>query len=82
MMLFPMVLSIFGADLLQVGAPAPEFTLKDQDGNAVSLSALKGKNVVLVFYPMDETPTCTTQLYEFRDKWGDVQAKRTRLCSG
>jgi peroxiredoxin Q/BCP len=80
MMLFPealLVLSLFGADLLQVGAQAPDFTLKDQDGNSVSLSALKGKNVVLVFYPMDETPTCTTQLCEFRDRWGDVQAKNT-----
>lgn len=79
-MMFPealLILSLFGADLLQSGAQAPDFTLQDQDGNTVTLSALKGKNVVLVFYPMDETPTCTTQLCEFRDRWSDVQAKNT-----
>ena len=80
MMMFPealVFLSLFGADLLHTGAQAPDFTVKDQDGNSVTLSSLKGKNVVLVFYPMDETPTCTTQLCEFRDHWGDVQAKNT-----
>jgi len=80
MMMFPealLLLSFFGADLLQTGAQAPDFSLKDQDGNSVALSALRGKNVVLVFYPMDETPTCTTQLCEFRDRWGDAQAKNT-----
>jgi thioredoxin-dependent peroxiredoxin len=70
-------LSLFSAELLAPGAQAPDFTLSDQDGNPVNLASLKGKNVVLVFYPMDETPTCTTQLCEFRDRWGDVQAKNT-----
>ena len=80
MMILPgafLMLSFFGADFLPNGALAPDFTLRDQDGNSVTLSALRGKNVVLVFYPMDETPTCTTQLCEFRDRWGDVQAKNT-----
>ncbi len=72
-----LLLSLFGADLLPAGAPAPDFTLQDQDGAAVTLSSLRGKNVVLVFYPMDETPMCTTQLCEFRDRWGDVRAKNT-----
>lgn len=72
-----LLFSLFGSDPLAVGSPAPDFTLQDQDGNSVTLSALRGKNVVLVFYPMDETPTCTTQLCEFRDRWGDVQAKNT-----
>lgn len=71
------MLSFLSADPLALGAQAPDFTLQDQDGKSVTLSALKGKNVVLVFYPMDETPTCTTQLCEFRDRWGDVQAKNT-----
>jgi peroxiredoxin Q/BCP len=71
------MLSFLSADPLSVGAQAPDFTLQDQDGKSVTLSSLKGKNVVLVFYPMDETPTCTTQLCEFRDRWGDVQAKNT-----
>lgn len=71
------MLSFLSADPLALGTQAPDFTLQDQDGKSVTLSALKGKNVVLVFYPMDETPTCTTQLCEFRDHWGDVQAKNT-----
>lgn len=52
---------------LQPGAPAPDFTLTDQDGNPVTLSGLRGKNVILVFYPRDETPVCRQQLCEFRD---------------
>jgi peroxiredoxin Q/BCP len=71
------VLSLFSSDPLSVGSNAPDFTLKDQDGNSTTLSALRGRNVVLVFYPMDETPTCTEQLCEFRDRWGDVQKKNT-----
>lgn len=71
------MLSFLSADPLSIGTQAPDFTLQDQDGKSVTLSSLKGKNVVLVFYPMDETPTCTTQLCEFRDRWGDVQAKNT-----
>ena len=63
------------SDPLAVGTKAPDFTLPDQDGKTVSLAALKGKNVVLVFYPRDETSVCTKQLCEFRDQWVDVQAK-------
>jgi len=54
---------------LQTGEDAPDFTLPDQDGKPVSLSGLLGTNVVLVFYPIDETPTCRKQLCEFRDQW-------------
>lgn len=60
---------------LAVGQDAPDFTLHDQDGTAVSLVALRGKNVVLVFYPADETTLCTKQLCEFRDNWPMVQSK-------
>ena len=63
------------SDPLAVGTKAPDFTLPDQDGRTVSLAALKGKNVVLVFYPRDETSVCTRQLCEFRDQWADVEAK-------
>ena len=52
---------------LQPGTEAPDFTARDQDGNSVTLSKLRGKNVVLVFYPRDETPVCRKQLCEFRD---------------
>jgi peroxiredoxin Q/BCP len=65
------------SDPLTVGTKAPDFTLPDQDGNQVSLGALRGKNVVLVFYPRDETSVCTQQLCEFRDQWAEVKAKNT-----
>ena len=69
------MLSWLFSDPLAVGTKAPAFTLPDDGGKKVSLASLRGKNVVLVFYPADETPTCTTQLCEFRDHWPDVQKK-------
>lgn len=71
------ILSWLFSDPLQTGVMAPDFTLQDQDGNPVSLAALRGKNVVLVFYPADETTVCTQQLCEFRDAWGLAQSKDT-----
>jgi thioredoxin-dependent peroxiredoxin len=62
---------LFGPPL-PVGNKAPDFSLPDQDGNPVQLAALRGKYVVLVFYPADHTPTCTKQLCEFRDAWHTV----------
>jgi peroxiredoxin Q/BCP len=62
---------------LPVGSPAPDFALPDQDGNQVALSALRGRNVVLVFYPADDTAVCTKQLCEFRDRWPLAQQKNT-----
>ncbi len=44
------------SDPLKVGAAAPPFKLKDQDGNLVDLAKMRGKNVILVFYPADDTP--------------------------
>jgi len=52
---------------LSVGDPAPDFTLLDQDGTPVSLSELRGKTVVLYFYPRADTPGCTTQACGIRD---------------
>jgi peroxiredoxin Q/BCP len=60
---------------LAVGAPAPDFSASDQDGARVSLSALRGRNVILVFYPADDTAVCTKQLCEFRDSWATVASK-------
>jgi peroxiredoxin Q/BCP len=57
-----------GADPL-VGQAAPDFTLPAHDGPAMHLSALKGKPVVLYFYPKDETPGCTKEACSFRDAW-------------
>jgi peroxiredoxin Q/BCP len=56
------------------GDQAPDFTLPDQDGNAVTLSSLKGKNVVLYFYPKASTPGCTTQACGIRDHHADYAA--------
>jgi thioredoxin-dependent peroxiredoxin len=61
------------SDLLPVGAPAPDFSIVAHDGQPVQLSALKGRNVVLYFYPKDDTPGCTKEACEFRDAWGDLQ---------
>jgi thioredoxin-dependent peroxiredoxin len=56
---------------LDAGDKAPDFTLSDQDGNSVSLSGLKGKTVVLYFYPKADTPGCTTQACGVRDHRAD-----------
>jgi thioredoxin-dependent peroxiredoxin len=53
---------------------APDFTLKDGDGNDWTLSDQRGKTVVLLFYPGDNTPVCTAQLCSVRDHWSDYQA--------
>ncbi len=60
---------------LEVGAKAPEFTLPDQDGKSVSLKNFKGKQVVLYFYPKDDTPGCTKEACDFRD--AQVPIKKT-----
>ncbi|CAN5196395.1 thioredoxin-dependent thiol peroxidase [soil metagenome] len=54
---------------LQPGQPAPDFTTTDQDGKAISLAQLRGKKVVLFFYPGDDTPTCTKEACNFRDNY-------------
>lgn len=53
----------------QVGDKAPAFTANDQDGNTVKLSDLKGKKVVLYFYPKDMTPGCTAEACNLRDNY-------------
>jgi peroxiredoxin Q/BCP len=57
------------------GKPAPSFRLQADDGNWVSLNDLKGKNVVLYFYPKDDTPGCTKEACAFRDGISKIQAK-------
>ncbi len=54
---------------LSVGTKAPDFTVNDQDGKAVTLSDLKGKKVVLYFYPKDMTPGCTAEACSLRDNY-------------
>lgn len=60
---------------LAVGTDAPAFTVKDTNGNTVSLSNFAGKTVVLYFYPKDDTPGCTKQACSFRDSMSDYQNK-------
>lgn len=56
---------------MKVGDNAPDFTLKDGDGNDWKLSDKRGKIVVLLFYPGDNTPVCTKQMCSVRDNWAD-----------
>jgi thioredoxin-dependent peroxiredoxin len=60
--------------MLEIGSQAPDFTLPDQDGNAVSLRDLRGKTVVLFFYPKANTSGCTTQACGIRDHRADYDA--------
>ncbi len=55
----------------QVGQQAPDFALSDGEGNSWRLSDQRGKVVVLLFYPGDETPICTRQMCSVRDRWED-----------
>ena len=54
------------------GKAAPSFELNDPDGKSVSLASLAGKDVVLYFYPRDDTPGCTKEACGFRDLWKDI----------
>jgi len=58
---------------LKLNDKAPEFTLPDQNGEEVSLKALRGKYVVLYFYPRADTPGCTIEACEFRDSYKKLQ---------
>jgi len=57
---------------IQEGKAAPAFTLEDAKGKKVSLGDFKGKNVVLYFYPKDDTPGCTKEACGFRDAWKEI----------
>src|SRR5207247_9766277 len=60
---------------LKIGDKAPEFTLPSGDGREISLKSLRGKKVVLYFYPKDDTTGCTKEACSFRDNLGRVTAK-------
>ncbi len=67
-------------EMLEVGATAPDFTVGDDQGNMVSLADYRGEqNVVLVFYPGNETPGCTEQLCAVRDDWDDFSAANVQV---
>jgi peroxiredoxin Q/BCP len=58
----------------EVGRTAPDFELKDGNGQTWRLADHRGKVVALVFYPRDETPVCTKQMCSIRERWSDYQA--------
>jgi peroxiredoxin Q/BCP len=66
---------------LKVGAIAPEFDLKGTYGRQIRLADYRGQNVVLVFYPMDQTPGCTQQLCSLRDDYSQLQSVETEVLA-
>ena len=62
---------------IEEGKAAPAFSLQDANGKTVSLKDFKGKNVVVYFYPKDDTPGCTKEACGFRDLWKDIQKTGT-----
>ncbi len=58
---------------IEEGKAAPAFTLQDAAGNKVALKDLRGRNVIVYFYPRDNTPGCTKEACGFRDMWQDIQ---------
>ena len=61
--------------MVQEGKPAPDFELANEDGETVRLSDLRGKPVVLYFYPKDDTPGCTKQACGIRDTWDSFRER-------
>ena len=59
--------------MIEAGKPAPNFELKTDSGDTVSLDSLRDKPVVLYFYPKDDTPGCTAQACGIRDAWGEFE---------
>jgi len=63
--------------LLNVGDQAPDFTLLDDEGKAITLSHYRGKKIILYFYPKDHTPGCTQQACDFRDAYAELTSQDT-----
>ena len=61
--------------MVEEGGPAPDFSLTSDSGDVVSLSDLRGRPVVLYFYPRDDTPGCTAQACGIRDVWSEFEKK-------
>jgi peroxiredoxin Q/BCP len=67
------------AHVIGAGASAPDFELPDQDGASVRLSSLRGRAIVLYFYPKADTPGCTTQACSIRDRAGEYAATGVKV---
>jgi peroxiredoxin len=65
--------------MIEPGTPAPEFSLRDQDGEEVTLDSLRGQTTVLVFYPNAFSPVCTDQLNVYQEVLGELEARGARL---
>lgn len=65
--------------MLEEGTVAPDFTLKDANGEAVRLKDLRGQKVVLYFYPKDDTPGCTKEACSFRDAFADYKKRNIKV---
>jgi peroxiredoxin (alkyl hydroperoxide reductase subunit C) len=65
--------------MIEPGAPAPAFKLRDQDGNEVSLADLEGQTSVLVFYPLDFSPVCTDQLSVYQEVLPELESRGAKL---
>jgi peroxiredoxin len=65
--------------MIEPGSPAPDFTLRDQDGNQVSLTDFRGRTVVLVFYPADFSPVCTDQLNLYQEVLAQIEERGATL---
>lgn len=65
--------------MIGAGEPAPDFTLRDQDGEKVSLSDYKGRRILLVFYPADFSPVCSDQLSIYQEVKPEIAAKGVEL---
>lgn len=61
--------------MLEIGTKAPDFMLRNQDGNPVRLSDFLGRKVILYFYPRDNTPGCSREAAAYADAYGDFQAR-------
>jgi peroxiredoxin Q/BCP len=74
--MLPFSLGLLG---IAAGTAAPDFSAPNQDGKIVKLSDYKGKFVLMYFYPKDDTPGCTKEACDFRDKYGEIRALNTTV---
>jgi peroxiredoxin len=65
--------------MIEAGAAAPDFKLRDQDGEKVTLESLRGQTTVLVFYPLDFSPVCTDQLNVYQEVLGELESAGAQL---
>jgi peroxiredoxin len=67
--------------VIEPGTPAPDFALRDQEGNEVRLADLRGRKVVIAFYPLDFSPVCTDQLSIYQQVLPEIEARGATLVA-